>query len=116
MRRVLAIALMAFGITSAVCAPTPATAVPLSGDTAQLADRAEPMLTLAGGSACWWDVPVVGAGVAFFELLRDEEVDRHCSRYPYEGEIVGEPAPVLEDNGSYKDHGPKHREKYLPPK
>jgi hypothetical protein len=115
MRRVLAIALMAFGTSFAVSAPTPATAVTLSGDAVRLADTGRTMLTPAGGP-CWWDVPVVGAGVAFFELLRDEEVDRHCSRYPHEGEIVGEPAPVLEDNGSYKDHGPKYREKYLPPK
>jgi hypothetical protein len=83
-KRALAIALLGLGMSFAGHVPASA-AMPMAGVAVPLSTTAGDALTPVGYSACWWDVPVIGAGVAFFELLRDTEYDYHCSRH-FEGE------------------------------
>jgi hypothetical protein len=79
-KRALATALLGLGVSFAGEIP-PSAAMPLSGIAAPLPNVAGAPMTPVGYSACWWDVPVIGAGVAFLELLRDTEFDYHCSRH-----------------------------------
>lgn len=81
MKRAVAIALLGLGLSFA--AHTPANAGGKSRHDEALPLRPAPVEVLrpANSSRCWWDVPVIGAGVAFFELLRDTEVDYHCTEY-----------------------------------
>ena len=80
MKRAFAVALLGLGMSFAGQAPASAAAASISGAALPLAQMAGDSATRVGGKrACWWDVPVIGAGVAFFELLRDTEFDYHCS-------------------------------------
>jgi hypothetical protein len=121
MKRALALALMATGITCAGNAPSSAAAGALPGVAAPLAQAANAGLIRAGfdhNQGCWWDVPVVNAGVAFFQLLRDEEPITHCDDYPYDSTVVGEPEPIapLHEGKAYRKGRPKKSGDYLPPK
>ena len=80
MKRAIVIALMGLGLNLA--GQGPAAAMSMAGLTAPLAHTDRSALPV-GSRACWWDKPVIGAGVAFFELLRDDEFDRHCAAYHY---------------------------------
>jgi hypothetical protein len=81
MRRAVAIALLGLGIGFAGSAPASAGGKSAHDEALPLHPAPVEVLTPADSSRCWWDVPVIGAGVAFFELLRDEEVDYHCTEY-----------------------------------
>lgn len=81
MKRAIAIALMGLGLQLAGQAPAEAATITVSSTGGLMARPSDSMVTRVGGNACWWDEPIIGAGVAFFELLRDEEADRHCDGY-----------------------------------
>jgi hypothetical protein len=81
MKRAFAIALLGLGITFACHGPASAAAASIPGVIAPLTNTAADAPTPVGFDGCWWDVPIIGAGVAFFELLRDEELDRYCPRH-----------------------------------
>lgn len=95
MKRALAIALIGAGIGAASHEPVRAAAVSIAGIGAPLTDAGRGIL-MPAGNACWWDVPVLGAGVAFLELLRDEEFDYSCSDDHY----VQEYHPGVEEHSS----------------
>jgi hypothetical protein len=74
-KRALAIALTALGLSFAGQGPASAAMVFVPGATA--GSTLTPVLY---NGACV-DLPVVGIGVAFFELLLDDEFDYHCTRH-----------------------------------
>ena len=78
-RHALAIALLGIGIGFAAQAPAGAAALSISGVAAARTNAADDTLIRVGGRC--FELPIVGAAVAFVELLRDEEFDRHCDRH-----------------------------------
>ena len=81
MRRAVAIALLGLAVSFAGPGPASAGGKVAHDETLPLRPAPVEVLRPVDSSRCWWDVPVIGAGVAFFELLRDEEVDYHCTGY-----------------------------------
>jgi hypothetical protein len=89
MKRALATILTVAGISFATYGPANAVAGALPGIAAPLADTAGDTVTTVGwdgnSGCCWWDWPILGAGVAFWELSRDREVDYHCCNRRWHG-------------------------------
>ena len=75
-KHALAVALLGIGIGFIDHAPVHA-APPLSGVAAPSIRIADDSVVKVG---CLDEVPVVQGVVAFFQLLRDEEIDNHCPR------------------------------------
>jgi hypothetical protein len=113
MKRALAIGLMTLGIAFAGQGPASAAPLGVANTGAPLSHYTDDMLAPAGFDGCWWDVPVIGAGVAFFELLRDEERNRYC---PHGYEDVAVDQPVSVKDYEYRKESPKHGRDYLSPK
>ena len=86
MKRALATALIVLGISLGAQGSASAGAGALAGLAAPLAETVGDTATAVGGaSCCWWDYPIIGAGVAFWELFRDEEFDYHCCNQRWDG-------------------------------
>lgn len=110
-KHALAVALLGIGIGFTDHAPVHA-APPLSGVAASSIRTADETVVKVG---CPDEIPVVQGFVAFFQLLRDEDIDLSCKRArhgnPYE--------PYGYHDGkhpSYKDGGYVHKDEYAPPK
>ena len=99
-RHALAVALLGMGIGFAGHPPVYA-APPLSGVAPSSMRIADDSVVKVG---CLDEVPVVQSAVAFFQLLRDEEIDRHCPglfhRDDYDRHTYDE-----REHPSYKDGG-----------
>ena len=79
-KRALAIALTALGLSFAGQGSASAAMVSLPGAATLTATTGSTLTPVLYNGACL-DVPVVGIGVAFFELLLDDEFDYHCTRH-----------------------------------
>jgi hypothetical protein len=82
---IFAVALLASGLLFTGHGPGNAAATSIPGMAAPLTKATAEMVTPVR-FRCVWDLPIISAGVAFFELLRDEEGDRHCTRWHFNGE------------------------------
>ncbi len=78
-KQAVAVALLGAGLGLVGQMPAGAMPLPASSFAASPATQADHTLLKVGGRC--FELPVVGAAVAFFELLRDEEFDRHCDRH-----------------------------------
>lgn len=85
MKRVLTVALLGWGLCFTGNGQANAAATSIPGMAAPLTKATAETMTPAR-FRCLWDLPLISAGVAFFELLRDEEGDRHCSSLHFNGE------------------------------
>jgi hypothetical protein len=74
-KHALAVALLGIGIGFTGHAPAHA-APPLSGAAASSMRTDDAVVKV--GVRCLGELPVVVIGVVFFQLLGDEEIDRHC--------------------------------------
>ena len=83
MKRAIAIALMGLGLNFTGQGVADAAATSMGGLAVPLVEHTDSGVISVGSNACWWDVPVVAPGVAFFELLRDDEIYPHCASYNY---------------------------------
>ena len=81
-RRAAAIVLIGLGICLAGHDPASAGAKHHAYSADSAATSADETLAYAGQGRCWWDVPVINAGVAFFQLLRDDEPVTRCPDFP----------------------------------
>jgi hypothetical protein len=113
MKRAFAIALL--GLGTGFFAHDPASAAPPSGATGLAALQARNMsddMVVRTGGRCF-ELPVVGAVVAFVELLRDEEFDHTCGEHS-EGDYYApgaheEGLDVTAKGGAYAN--PEHAER-----
>ena len=96
----LAVALLGIGIGFTDHAPVHA-APPLSGVAASSMRVADDTVVKVG---CLDEIPVVQGVVAFFQLLRDEEIDRTCDGR-YAGDYHDRHTYYERNYPSYKDGG-----------
>jgi hypothetical protein len=80
-KRALAIALTALGLSFVGQGPASAAIVSVPSVATPLSTTAGSSLTPVLYNGACVDLPVVGIGVAFFELLLDDEFDYHCTRH-----------------------------------
>lgn len=111
-KHALAVALLGIGIGFTDHAPVHA-APPLSGVAASSIRTADETVVKVG---CPDEIPVVQGFVAFFQLLRDDEIDLSCKR-GYNGDPYDRHTYDERKYPTYKDGGYVHKDSgYAPPK
>ncbi|MGB0086927.1 MAG: hypothetical protein WBP94_16335 [Rhodomicrobiaceae bacterium] len=99
-KHALAVALLGIGIGFTDHASVHA-APPLAGVAASSMRVADDTVVKVG---CLDEIPVVQGVVAFFQLLRDEEIDYHCDRH-YDGDYYDRHTYDERKYPTYKDGG-----------
>jgi hypothetical protein len=115
-KHALAVALLGLGI--GCTAHVPADAAPLSG-AAVSSMRTADAAVIKAGFRCLDEVPVVQGFVAFFQLLRDEEIAYHCldredGRY-YDRRAYDDRSYPGYKDGGYKDGYTRPKDLKAPP-